>query len=58
MTQPDTEDRVWVPLDELETYFKGMSASLMGIVDNIESTIKHMNENVEQQKGENNDDNE
>ena len=54
---PDTEDRVWVPLDELETYFKGISTTLLGIVGNIETTIDKMKENVEQQKGENNDDN-
>lgn len=58
MTQPDTEDRVWVPLDELETYFKGISTTLLGIVGNIETTMDKMKENVEQQKGENNDDNE
>ena len=58
MTQQDTEDRVWVPLDELETYFKGIISSLLGIVGNIETTIDKMKENVEQQKGDNNDDNE
>ena len=58
MTQPDTEDRVWVPLDELETYFKGISTTLLGIVGNIETTMDKMKENVEQQKGDNNDDNE
>ena len=57
MTQPDTEDRVWVPLDELETYFKGIASTLLGIVGNIETTIDKMQENVEKQKGENNDDN-
>jgi hypothetical protein len=58
MTQPDTEDRVWVPLDELEEYFKGISTTLLGIVGNIEATMDKMKEDVEQQKGDNNDDNE
>lgn len=56
--QLDPQERVWVPLDELETYFKGISTTLLGIVGNIETTIDKMKENVEQQKGENNDDNE
>jgi len=55
---PDTEERVWVPLDELEKYFEGIAATLMGVVGNINATIDKMQENVEQQKGENNDDNE
>ncbi len=58
MEQPtDTEDRVWVPLDELETYLQGLSAALMNMVGNIEATLELMKEKVENQKGENNDDN-
>ena len=54
---PETEDRVWVPLDELEKYLQGISTTLMGIIGNVDVTIEKMKESVEEQKGETNDDN-
>ena len=53
----DTGDKVWVPLDELETYFNGLSTTLLQIVSNIEATVETMRQTVEDQKGETNDDN-
>jgi len=55
-----TEDRVWVPLDELETWMRNLSSALMSIIGNIEVTIDKMNEDVATQKsqdeGDDNDD--
>ncbi len=53
----DTEDRVWVPLEELETYLTSISATLMGIVGNIDATMAKMKEEVDNKKGDTNDDN-
>lgn len=53
----ETEDKVWVPLDELETYLTSISTTLMGIVGNIDATMEKMKEEVDNKKGETNDDN-
>ena len=51
------DDKVWVPLNELETYFNGLTTTLLQVVSNIEGTVETMRQTVEDQKGEQNDDN-
>lgn len=59
------KEKVWVPLSELEVYLKGLSAALMNMVGNIETTINIMHKNKsendevieEDLEGDTNDDN-
>ena len=52
----ENKDRVWVPLDELETWMRTISSSLMNMVHQIEMTIEKMNEDLELQKKNEGDD--
>ena len=52
----ENKDRVWVPLDELETWMRTISSSLMNMVHQIEMTIEKMNEDLEIQKKNEGDD--
>jgi len=57
MPETKEEEKVWVPFEQLETYLKSISATLLGIVGNIEKSLDTMKEEVDNNKGENNDDN-
>jgi len=57
MPETKEEEKVWVPFEQLETYLKSISATLLGIVGNIERSLDTMKEEVDNNKGENNDDN-
>ena len=56
-TETETDNKVWVPLEELEEYFRGISAALLSIVGNMEATMDKMKEEIKEQKGDTNDDN-
>jgi len=57
MPETKEEEKVWVPFEQLETYLKSISATLLGIVGNIERSLDTMKEEVDNNKGENNDTN-
>jgi len=57
MTETTEQEKVWVQFEELEKYLTSISTTLLGIVGNIDATMSKMKEEVDNNKGENNDDN-
>ena len=44
----ENEDKVWVEFGQVKAYLEHLSSTMAQVSRNIETTIEHMNKNIEQ----------
>jgi len=44
----ENDDKVWVEFTQVKAYLEHLSATMAQVSRNIETTIEHMNNNIEQ----------